>query len=732
MAYANKYKITMATKSGSISTLYLLEDGYSGSLIEYPAVTLQLSYIPRSDDIFEPIYVSQLSVIIDVTDNINNMPNLTTLNDRKYLCKLYYDSTLEWQGWSLSDSVSFSFSTGRKELSFNAVDGLGMLEKIPFPVPSNYVLSNFNTCLSYILGSLNSIAFPSNLNVITGISYYAQGMSDRGDLSSADPLTQSYLNYGTFIDDNRGVDNCLLILTKIIQGYGARLFQANGKWNIIAVSQFAQSSYYYTEYNSSGTVVNSGTKSITGQIQGYNGNTSGLYFIDNSQTKLLRKGYSQIDFTKRIEYPSNYITNWDLKQYTAGSPAYAWTENPNGGVLFVVPYPDLAFNSYLLDVTNAVTPNYDMSVKPTYFPKIAYNESVQISFDVKLVSVGTDWTPDCFFILKIQLQTPTTYYIYTNNNGWVIGGEEYYEAYDANITTRNFSLTTKPVPETGTIFFEYILAKPASHYLKSTVRSTEVMNFSFTIIPSFVSYQCIGSISSAKEYVFNPTLEIGFNDNYNGYYSYKGFLADSTGLNLKNWYRYEYTTDNKYRSLSQLIIRQYSNNLNKNVINIDSSFMGMNTSTGRFSGAMRITATDSDPAQISVSSKKYMIGNTTIDLFNDTIQGTLLDINDQNIDAAISVIINSNSRPPYALGIAHLRSDGYVTSAEAAAGNLTTYSIYTLSTISTPDIGDVFYFDQDCAIPFDGGHLWWKVVTVYPTTKVYEIGIDGVILNIFS
>ncbi|WP_181665278.1 hypothetical protein, partial [Escherichia coli] len=83
------------------STLYLLEDGYSGSLIEYPAVNLQLSYIPRSDDIFEAIYVSQLSVVIDVTDDINNMPNLTTLNDRKYLCKLYYGSTLEWQGWAL-------------------------------------------------------------------------------------------------------------------------------------------------------------------------------------------------------------------------------------------------------------------------------------------------------------------------------------------------------------------------------------------------------------------------------------------------------------------------------------------------------------------------------------------------------------------------------------------------------------------------------------------------------
>jgi hypothetical protein len=731
MAYFNKYKITMATKSGSISTLYISEDGYSGDLIEYPAVNLQLSYIPRSDDIFEAIYVSQLSVVIDVTDDINNMPNLTTLDDRKYLCQLFYDETLEWQGWALSDSVSFSFSTGRKELSFNVVDGLGMLEKIPFPVPNDYVLSDFNTCLSYILGCLNSVAFPDNLNVITGVSYYAEGMSDRGDLSSADPLTQSFLNYGTFIDNNKAVDNCLLILNKIVQGFGARLLQAEGKWYIVSISQFAQANYWFTEYDNEGIVVNSGIKSVLGEIRPYTGNTTGLFFVDNSQTKLLRKGYSKVDFTKQIEYPSNYITNWDLKQYTAGSPAYAWTENPNGGVMFVVPYPNLAFNSYLMDLTSVGSPNYDMSLKPSYFPDIAFNESVKISFDVSIVAAGTGWTPDCFFILKIQLQTPSTFYIYTNNDGWIIGGEEYYQTYDVNTNTTNFSITTSPVPETGTIFFEYILAKPSSHYLKSTVLSTEVRNFAFTIIPSFVSYQCIGSLNDVDEYVFKPNLEIGFNDSYNGYYSYKGFLADSSGLNLKNWYRYEYGGD-FYRSLSELIIRQYSNNLNKNVINIDSSFMGMNTSEGRFSGAMRITATDTDPAQISVSAKKYMVGNTTIDLFNDIIQGTLLDINDQNIDAAISVIINSNSRPPYALGISHLRSVGWNTSAEAYASGLSTDVIYSLSTITVPDIGDVFYEDQDCAIPFNGGYLWYKVVTVFPNTKVYQIRIDGVIIGIFT
>ena len=82
MAYEIKYRITAATKSDVTSVLNIYEDGYDGEIIEYPCISLQLQYIPRSDDAFEPIYVSQLSVAIDVTDNVEDMPDFTTLNDK--------------------------------------------------------------------------------------------------------------------------------------------------------------------------------------------------------------------------------------------------------------------------------------------------------------------------------------------------------------------------------------------------------------------------------------------------------------------------------------------------------------------------------------------------------------------------------------------------------------------------------------------------------------------------
>lgn len=132
MAYAIKYRIITATKSDVTSYVYLYEDGYVGDIIEYPCISLQLQYIPRSDDAFEPIYVSNVNIAIDVTDDVENMPDFTTLNDRKYFLKVVSGGQTDFQGWVLSDNVQYIFSTGRKELAFNAIDGLGILERIPF------------------------------------------------------------------------------------------------------------------------------------------------------------------------------------------------------------------------------------------------------------------------------------------------------------------------------------------------------------------------------------------------------------------------------------------------------------------------------------------------------------------------------------------------------------------------------------------------------------------------
>jgi hypothetical protein len=199
MAYQNKYKITYATKTTKTAYLYILEDNYVGSLIEYDGINIDLQYLPKSDEIYEALYSSQLNVTIDVTNDLANIPNLVTLNDRKYLAKLYLGANLEWIGWVLSDNVQITYSTGRKQLFFNCVDGLGMLKNIPLEINSVGNRTNtLQTVLSYILTCLNALDFPTNPNLVTVCSYFASGMNDREDGTEYEPFSQTYLPIRTF------------------------------------------------------------------------------------------------------------------------------------------------------------------------------------------------------------------------------------------------------------------------------------------------------------------------------------------------------------------------------------------------------------------------------------------------------------------------------------------------------------------------------------------------------
>ena len=735
MAYQIKYRITTATKSDVTSIVNIYEDGYSGSIIEYPCVSLQIQYIPRSDDTFEPIYVSQLNVAIDVTDDVANMPDFTTLNDRKYFVRVLSGSNIDWQGWVLSDNVQYVFSTGRKELAFNAIDGLGMLERIPFSISNDTTLVDIYTAIFYIKTALLKLEYPLDYDIVSGVSFYAEGMDNRTDDPSADTLGQTYINYASFVNDNQEAINCLEVLTKIVKSVGSRLFQAKGNFYIVPLTQFAQESYFVTIYNSNGTIFDDAIYESTGNIEGFTSNTSGLYFVDNSQFKLIRKGFNKIRFDKVIEYPNNYITNWDLKNYTFISPlegdAFSWEEERFvDGKIYVKSYPEKSVNSFIMEYS--LSSPFTALVRPINLPKVNTSDVLKLTMDVAGLGVPASG-PDALFILKILVDDGVSSVFLDDNKQWVnttFNDHYYFFPFDSTSPKVNLDLVMPLLPIGGDLSIELIICDASAPYWKSTVGSIEASNFQLTVETYFRQVTTESFITDSNEYVLEVDLPLGFNDINDGFFSYRGFLSDADNLNLKNWYRQEYPTD-IYRSLSELVIKQYSNCLNKNIINLDASFMSMETANGRFSGAMRLTANDTDPAQISVTNKSYIIGNSTMDLPNDVITATLLDINPENIETTMTTVYDSNNLPTETTGYSHVRSNGYLTKEAALAAPFTSNLVY-LEQVGVPSIGDFFYQSEFLTVGFNGANIWWRVLVTDTYSQAYRISGAGEILETFG
>jgi hypothetical protein len=216
-------------------------------------------------------------ILVDSNDNVyiatisssTNLPNVT--NSLFKTNAGGFDGIIAKFNTNLSSLVSFSYLGGA---------GDDAIYDMAFD-------NNYNIVAT---GGSNSLNFPTTPNLMTSCSYYALDMNDRGDGTQYEPFSQTYLPLRTFKNEDYTYENSYDVLDKIVRSFGCRLFQAGGKWWIVAVNEFANTSNYFTQYNYLGAVVSSGSNLNTlSTIQGYSANKSGLYFINNDQIKLILK-----------------------------------------------------------------------------------------------------------------------------------------------------------------------------------------------------------------------------------------------------------------------------------------------------------------------------------------------------------------------------------------------------------------------------------------------------------
>jgi len=624
MAYYDKYKITYATKTSKTAYLYLQEDLPSApTLIEYIGVDISLQYIPSGDDIYEAMYASELSCTIDVTDNLANIPDFVTVNDRKYFAKLYLGSDLEWCGYTLSDNISISYSTGRKQLSFNCVDGLGMLRNIPLEI--NNVGNRTNTLkslLDYILICLNALDFPTNPNLMTMCSYFALDMNDRADGTQYEPFSQTYLPIRTFKNEDYTFESSYDVLEKIVKSFGCRLFQAGGKWWIVAINEFANTNNYFTQYNYLGAVVSSGSALNTSSIiQGFTNNTSGIYFINNEQFKLILKGFNRIESFKQIDYSKNLVDNGNLKIYpNLISSPQSWTVTNvgTGSSFFLI---DNATESYAqITLVRGGGGGYTRMIN-NFMPKISAFGVINYSMLFLNGGSGTRG-----YVSMTVFDGTTTYYL-NNSKDWQSSVSSGYIIPEGDDGV--FSFSTLPCPVAGQLTIEF------NNQIGNTCTVTQ---FTTTVEYTYDSVQYFSYINNNKEYKKEVDIPFGY-EGIAGFPTSVGVFLKSDASQYTNWYRYGMT--GLYGYLNQLLMRQYINSYGKNIINIDcslSSFETTNTSYPIVNASKMLKATDTDPAQINVSTNSYMLGNSSINYGANTISGTLLEISNDDIDATINYI----------------------------------------------------------------------------------------------
>lgn len=630
MAYGQKYSVLFATRANKDVELKIWQDSYVGAIIDLQGVDVNLQYIPSSDDPYEPIIASQLGVTIDFTDDLSDIINFTNINDRYTYVEMYVNSVIEWVGFVINDDVQISYTTGRKMAAFNATDGLGMLKDIKFVSENaNYGVNDIILLKDIFRACFNSIEFKDDRNYITMCSYYSVGMYNRTAQSYADPFDQACLNYRSLLEDEYNYTNCLDILSNIARSFGCRIFQAKAKWWVVSINEFATINAYYSEYAPTGLRVNNGDGNIintSSTIQPYLGNTSGLYFIDNSQLKVIKKGFYKIIAEGDVEIAANYLPNGDLKDNN-GTEATYWVRASTGDGTCLL-QPNLTFDSYYFELTApsggpAGTASVTLDTNSNAY--VTTGDSLQLNI---LIGAPSQTTPIGF--IDITINTGAVTYYLNNDAKWQTTATSY-SVYNPKTTgpSEDFvlDLKTEIFPGSGPLSFAYRISEG--------INILTLTNFVLKIKSTISAYNLTGTLVENKQYTKTMSLPYGSTGSQSYYPSAKGSIILTDKSVAAGWYRYGFDPAGEFYNLSELIVQQYVNTYALNIINVDcnlSEFYTSNTNHRMLNASKLIFATDTDPASINISSKSFMLGNATISYPANTASATLLQISNTEIE----------------------------------------------------------------------------------------------------
>jgi hypothetical protein len=434
------------------------------------------------------------------------------------------------------------------------------------------------------------------------------------------------------------------IIGKIMTSFNCRMFQANGDWCIFSMNEMAATTNYFTKYNilATPTITSSGVLSNTVNIVPYaDGN---VHFINNSQIKLLKKGFYNIQGRGAYESALNYCDNADLKLNAfPTNTATGFVLGATGDSTATI-VPDTAGQfdavSLVRNTSGLASIENGNLAAPNYFLPYIGEVPFKLSFE-HTTSTGAK--------LQITLNTSGGLRYLDTNGQW--------QTTLQNITidpSENFTTYTRDIPP-------YFVSSVAIFgYLKFKIicdvsgQASLLQNFIIQRGSSEVKYIEANFVADNTIQSTLQVFEQPYGNNYPTTYTFssnKGVLCASDGTFLENWYS-SCPSGTPLGAVDLIVFMTYQNirNLNKNVATVECD-LGEHTSSGAFVYLDKVfTTTDTVTGNLSYTGKKFIMNRVSQNSYvNELNSVQLIEVSVATISAFIipNYITDSGQLGPF-------------------------------------------------------------------------------------
>lgn len=630
MAYGLRYNLKQALRDESLLNVNIYKDSYSGSVYNYTPTSVTIAPNTISDEPEPGIISSQLnlSFILSNQEDYNNFPNLLSFNDKEFYVEVVKtpqvgSSTVIWKGYMFSDYIDVPFTTGNQEVNFTFIDALSFMSNLTYPYPDN-----INTTIklkTVLLTGLNWIGYPNLGDLVSTCSYFGSDMDDRADFVGNEPFEQTYIYKRDLIGRN-----LYDIIDQIMKSFNCRLFQFQGDWWIMSANEMAKSTIYYSKYNATtNNLIASGTIENGVTIAPYAINN--VHFIDNSQNKVIRKGYPIIKVETKVGPGGNYTHNSNFKQGTTFPTGFTFGAS-NGATVTWIQNAGQEYNVVRLEGKTGIA----VLLNEEEYAAFMYPTSFKLSFD----AINYNNTVGPLYIqVAINNYDDPIFYLQPDNS-WAFtqpGAGIQVDYTNKDFTFQQFSreIVLGEFNIGGTTY--NVAGKLELRFTSLAGCKADIRNIrtSQTINPSVAeSYLVTRTASSAGSLTKEFTSYYGLykSDLPNIY----GNLYYSNGAPITQWKRFGNAT--LYPTLPDLLARELSNLFSKNYATLEADLGETFNSFGLIYLANTYTITDSSTNALSYNGKKFLMNRVTPNFYtnqNNNLQ--LLEItSDDNTSTVVS------------------------------------------------------------------------------------------------
>ena len=421
------------TFNSSTTKLDITKRSYSGSVTEIKggdnAFELQLR--GESSDKFQALMSTQGNLnLTSETDQFflelyTNDPNLYRLN-------YYKDTVLKWTGKILPFIYSEDYKSPPYYVTVTATDGLAELKGFYFLQKDGtrmYGTMKLIKIIAYCLEKLN-FGFP----IRVACNMYSTGMAST---ASDDPLDQAYVDLECFYIEQDGEEVSLdFVLKSILDSFGCRIVQWEGRWNIIRVEEL-NASYDWRQFDQYGDYVSNGTTDPVIDIEFPS--QSAVMFAGTPSLEL-QPGFGTIRSDYSLGLKPNILTNGDfsikyefVKPPTRGDGGYqavidkrGWTlalkdyaiyesfeEQEDGNVAWVLADDDDILSSQEAGNAAILSAPYTVKMGVSNGLKISITYNISTATIVRLGRLDAK-----FPYIKVRLRVRYGSYYLTENGEW--------------------------------------------------------------------------------------------------------------------------------------------------------------------------------------------------------------------------------------------------------------------------------------------------------------------------